>query len=187
MCSVHAGRAAGTITPPAQGCRQNCSSGNQGGMVQNRDVNMLAGVCLCVCACVCLCVLLWDSQEDCGRKNGVKFLQLFSTLLLSPVEKNKLRFTKICALVSLWLYKTGQENVSCFSMCTQIQMHTPLEGPWPPFHGCLSHILSFRLVWLPAKRWKEDGQHRGTEEETNKASVFFLASVWRHQEVNRKE
>lgn len=33
MCSVHAGPSVGTITPPAHSCRQNCSSGNQGGTV----------------------------------------------------------------------------------------------------------------------------------------------------------
>ena len=89
----------------------------------------------------------------------------------------------------LYLYtqdETGEEKVTLFSMHTHTHTrtdrceqntdahthtgsHTP-QGPWPPFHGCLSHILSFCLVSLPAKRRKEDGQ--GTEREKNKAAVF---------------
>lgn len=47
----------------------------------------------------------------------------------------------------------------------------------------LSHILSFCLVSLPAKRRKEDGQEGESKKEKNRASVFFLASVWRSQQI----
>ena len=110
----------------------------------------------------------------------------------------------------LYLYtqdETGEEKVTLFSMHTHTHTrtdrceqntdahthtgsHTP-QGPWPPFHGCLSHILSFCLVSLPAKRRKEDGQ--GTEREKNKAAVFsfvffFLFFSWlQSEDVNEPE
>lgn len=95
----------------------------------------------------------------------------FSTLLFSLIEMNTLRCSQRYALyppaVSM-NQQEGHRKTRRTFFCTHTRRselhahtsakpHTP-RGPCPPFHGCLSHILSFCLVSLSAKRRKDGGQ-----------------------------
>lgn len=149
--------------PLLQWGRQSCSSGNEGREHRCKH----AGLCVCPCLGMGTMVKLqtWSQVS-----------KVFSTLLLSLEETNTHTDPErymYCIFVHIstrpdrkllsihphtHLTDKCERNTDAH---TYTRSHTP-QGPWPPFHGCLSHILLFCLVSLPAKTRKEDGQDEET-------------------------
>lgn len=113
---------------PIQWDTQSRSSGNQGCIVETRVVNML--VCRRAASCTYerASAGLWRSRW--GMKNGVKFQKLLWASLSCSTDKH--------ISTQRYIYLT--------------HTHTQSAAESPPFHGCLSHILSFCLVSPAADR-----------------------------------